>query len=132
MRTITDMRRNTRQKEAILTVLKNTRAHPTADLIYELVKKKIPHISKGTVYRNLQVLQEMGQITELNLGDEINRYEIKQKPHCHFRCEQCGCVIDLDVTADKEIDKKVSEKTGLIINSHQMEFQGICNNCQKH
>ncbi len=126
------MRRNTRQKEAILDVLKNNTTHPTADVIYEMVKKEIPHISKGTVYRNLKVLQDAGKITEINLGDDINRYEIKQKPHSHFRCEQCGCVIDLDEPADKELDKRVAEKTGLIINCHQMEFRGICNICQQH
>jgi Fur family peroxide stress response transcriptional regulator len=56
------MRRKTKQKEAILRILKDTRSHPTADSIYEEVRKEIPHISKGTVYRNLRILQESGCI----------------------------------------------------------------------
>ena len=124
-------RRETKQREAILIVLRNTRSHPTADQIYDEVRKVIPHISKGTVYRNLQVLQEMGLVIELNLVGTISRFEVKQKSHYHFRCEKCGRIFDVDVPVDKELDRQVSTGTGFKISYHQLEFRGLCRDCQK-
>jgi Fur family peroxide stress response transcriptional regulator len=125
------MRRETKQREAILRVLRNTRAHPTADGIYEEVKKEIPNLSKGTVYRNLQVLQEDGAITVLNLNGTLSRFEIKQDSHYHFRCERCGRVFDLDEPVNNEIDKRVAERTGFKVSHHQTEFRGLCKDCQQ-
>ena len=125
------MRRETRQREAILRVLINTKAHPTADWIYEEVKKEIPHISKGTVYRNLRVLQEDGAVLELNPNGTVSRFEANRKSHYHFRCEQCGRVIDVDQPVDRELDEKVARKTGLKILYHQLEFRGVCHDCQQ-
>ena len=125
------MRRETKQREAILTVLRNTRSHPTADQIYGEVRKSIPNISKGTVYRNLQVLQEDGDITELNLNGTLGRYETKQERHYHFRCEKCGRVFDLDEPVNTEIEKRVAERTGFKVSSHQTEFRGLCKDCQQ-
>jgi Fe2+ or Zn2+ uptake regulation protein len=124
------MRRETKQREAILRVLTNTRSHPTADWIYEEVKKEIPNISKGTVYRNLQVLQESGFVSELNLNGTVSRFEAKRERHYHFRCEQCGRVIDVDQPVDRDLDQKVADRTGLKISYHQLEFRGICHDCQ--
>ena len=125
------MRRETKQREAILRVLMNTKSHPTADLIYEEVKKEIPNISKGTVYRNLKVLQESRQVSELNLNDTISRFEVKQDSHYHFRCEKCGRVSDIDMPVDRELDRQVEKRTGLKVAYHQLEFRGLCKDCQK-
>ena len=124
-------RRETKQREVILRILKNTRAHPTADCIYEEVKKEIPNISKGTVYRNLQVLQEAGAVSELNLNGTLSRYEAKQDNHYHFRCERCGRIVDLDEPVNKELDKAVAKRTGFTVSHHQTEFRGFCQDCQK-
>jgi Fe2+ or Zn2+ uptake regulation protein len=123
-------RRETKQKEGILKVLSNTRAHPTADQIYDEVRKDIPRISKGTVYRNLQVLEEDGAITELRLDGTLSRYETKQENHYHFRCEKCGRVSDIDMPVDKKLDQRAEKRTGLKISSHQLEFRGLCKECQ--
>ena len=123
-------RRVTKQREAILKVLKNTRSHPTADQIYDEVRKEIPNISKGTIYRNLQVLQEDGAIFALNLNGTLSRYEVKQESHYHFRCEKCGRVFDLYEPIDKEIDARVSRQTGFKVSHHQTEFRGLCKDCQ--
>ena len=125
------MRRETKQREAILRVLMNSKSHPTADLIYEEVKKEIPKISKGTVYRNLKVLQESGQVSELNLNGTISRFEVKQDSHYHFRCEKCGRVSDIDMPVDRELDRHIEKITGLKISYHQLEFRGLCKDCQK-
>jgi Fur family transcriptional regulator, peroxide stress response regulator len=124
------MRRETRQRKTILQILKNTKSHPTVDRIYDEVRKDMPHISKGTVYRNLQVLQDDGDITELKLDGTASRYEIKQKNHYHFRCEQCGQVIDIDMPVKKELDQQAATKTGLNISYHQLEFCGLCRECE--
>lgn len=122
--------RSTNQREAILRLLRGTRSHPTADNIYDEVRKEIPNISKGTVYRNLKVLQELGQIRELNLNGTISRFEIVQSAHYHFRCERCGIVLDLDEPIYEELDRKLAERTGLKVSHHQLEFRGLCQNCQ--
>jgi Fur family transcriptional regulator, peroxide stress response regulator len=123
------MYRQTKQREAILRVLKNTRAHPTADSIYEKVKEEMPHISKGTVYRNLKVLQDTGQISELKIQGTLSRYEAKQEAHYHFRCEKCGRVIDLDEPVNHELNGQVAGRTGFQILSHKIEFGGLCRDC---
>ena len=124
------MHRETRQRKAILRLLKHTSSHPTADRIYDEVRKTIPDISKGTVYRNLQVLRDKGDITELKLSDTASRYEVKQKDHYHFRCEQCGRVTDIDMPVKKELDRQAADKTGLKISHHQLEFRGLCRECE--
>jgi Fur family peroxide stress response transcriptional regulator len=123
-------RRETKQREAILRVLRNTSSHPTADHIYDEVRKDIPNISKGTVYRNLQILKEMGLVAELNLNGTVSRFEAKQENHYHFRCEECGRVFDVDLQVDQELDRQVSSRTGFKISYHQLEFRGLCKECQ--
>jgi Fur family peroxide stress response transcriptional regulator len=124
------MRRNTNHREAILKVLINTRSHPTADDIYDEVREKIPNISKGTVYRNLKVLQEMGRVRELNLDGTKSRFEVAIASHYHFRCENCSRVLDLDVPIHTELDREIAKQTGLRISHHQLEFSGLCHDCQ--
>jgi Fur family transcriptional regulator, peroxide stress response regulator len=123
--------KETRQRELILLILQGTRSHPTADWIYEEARKKMPQISKSTVYRNLGILIKMGEITALNSNGTITRYEIKQKPHYHFRCEQCGQVFDLENPIKEDLDRKVEANTGFKVKYHQLEFRGLCKECQK-
>ncbi len=125
------MNRQTKQREAILRLLRGTYSHPTADQIYDEVRKEIPSISKGTVYRNLKVLREMGLVSELNLNGTVSRFEAKQESHYHFRCEQCFRVFDVDEPTDKELDRKIARRTGFKISYHQLEFRGLCHDCQK-
>jgi Fe2+ or Zn2+ uptake regulation protein len=111
--------------------LRGTYSHPTADQIYDDVRKKIPNISKGTVYRNLKVLQEMELISELNFNGTVSRFEAKQESHYHFRCEKCGQVFDIDEPVDRELERKVALRTGFKILHHQLEFRGLCHDCQR-
>ena len=123
--------RLTRQRRAILDILKRTRAHPTADEIYETVRKDIPSISKGTVYRNLQVLIDSGEAAVLDIRGTLSRYEIKQEIHYHFRCEACGRVYDLDEPVDPGLNDRISNRTGFIVSGHQTEFRGWCADCHQ-
>jgi len=124
------MNRQTKQRGAILRLLKAGYCHLTADQIYDEVRKGIPNISKGTVYRNLKVLRELGLVSELNLNDTVSRFEAKRDDHYHFRCERCGQVVDVDEPIDEELDRRIAERTGFKILCHQLEFRGLCHDCQ--
>ena len=124
------MLRRTKQKEAILEVLRDTTSHPTADWVYNEVRKEIPNISLGTVYRNLRLLCESGEILELDLCGTLARFDARQDNHYHFRCEKCGRVFDVDLPVDEEIDRRAALKTGFEVSFHRLEFRGVCKNCQ--
>jgi Fur family peroxide stress response transcriptional regulator len=121
--------RKTKQKEAILEVLRGTTSHPTADWVYNEVRKEIPNISLGTVYRNLRLLCESGEISELDLCGTFSRFDARQDNHYHFRCEKCGLVLDVDLPVDAEIDRIAAKKTGFEVLFHRLEFRGVCKNC---
>jgi Fe2+ or Zn2+ uptake regulation protein len=123
--------RKTRQKEAILEVLRGTNSHPTADWVYNEVRKEIPNISLGTVYRNLRLLCESGEISELDLCGTLTRFDARQDNHYHFRCEKCGLVFDVDLPVDAEMDRRAAQKTGFEVLYHRLEFRGVCESCQK-
>jgi Fe2+ or Zn2+ uptake regulation protein len=125
------MEKMTRQKEAILKVLKGTRSHPTADWIHREVKKEIPQVSLGTVYRNLKSLRDRGEILELDLGGKLSRYDAYTENHYHFRCDKCDSVLDVDEAVNSEIDGRVANDTGLWVTHHRLEFRGLCRDCQK-
>ncbi|MGM0369457.1 MAG: Fur family transcriptional regulator [Bacillota bacterium] len=123
-------RRMTKQRKKILEVLQGTDCHPTADWIYEQVKEEIPNISLGTVYRNLNVLEEMGKIMELNYGSDHSRFDGVPENHYHFRCLECNKVLDLDVEIKCNMDQTVQEKINGEVDYHRTEFFGYCNECK--
>jgi len=125
------IRRETRQRKTVLDVLRRAGSHPTADVIYGQVREIIPNISKGTVYRNLKILQEDGEIAELSLSGTVNRYEGRKENHYHFRCMRCGDVFDLDEPVDKGLDERVAARTGFEVASHRLEFCGLCRDCRR-
>ena len=124
------IRRETKQREAILNVVRNSDSHPTADWIYDQVRKVIPNISKGTVYRNLRILLEDGKISDLKLEGSVGRYEGNQNNHYHFLCERCGRIFDLDEPVDHSIEYRVASKTGFKVKGHHLELIGLCPDCQ--
>jgi len=118
------------QRDTILRVVMNTRCHPGADWVYEQVRKDIPKVSLGTVYRNLKLLAQAGQIRELDIPGSWSRFDGDTSNHCHFRCEKCGCLFDLDAAVDSSTETEVAQKTGFIVKSHYLEFIGLCLDCQ--
>ena len=123
--------RKTKQKEAILEVLKSTDRHPTASWIYEQVRKKMPHISLGTVYRDLKMLARNGDILEIDFTSNPSRYDGNTGNHYHFRCLKCDNIFDVDEKVNKEIDRRVAQKTGFEVLYHCLEFHGLCQQCQQ-
>jgi Fe2+ or Zn2+ uptake regulation protein len=124
------MSRKSKQKETIFKVLKETSCHPTAEWVYEQVKREIPNISLGTVYRNLKVMKQERAVSKLDLIGTLSRYDGNTHNHYHFRCEQCGCISDVDEPMDKEINERLAQKTGFKVSYHRLEFRGLCKSCQ--
>lgn len=123
--------RMTRQKKLILEILRSTKSHPTADWVYEQARKQIPDISLGTVYRNLGVLKKAGEILELSFGSTFSRFDGNPDNHYHFVCEVCGLVSDVDIPVEEGLEEKAARETGARINSHRLEFYGVCPQCQE-
>ena len=123
--------KRTKQKEAILRVLRSTTSHPTADWVYDEVRKEIPNISLGTVYRNLKLLRQRGEISEIDLSSTFSRFDGNPDNHYHFRCEKCGRVFDVDEPINKELDERIAQKTGFKISHHRLEFRGLCKECRQ-
>jgi len=121
--------RKTKQRGAILRVLRNTDTHPTADWIYQEVRKEMPHVSLGTIYRNLKTLVEMGEVQELNYGSSYTRYDARPHSHYHFVCDECGKIEDLDIDCMKELNAVVERETTGRVSHHRLEFYGICGEC---
>lgn len=124
-------RRITKQKRVILDVLQNTNTHPTADWIYQEARQVLPDISLGTVYRNLNLLKELGKIQELNYGSGQSRYDGNPSNHYHFVCEKCKKVLDLDLPLVDDLDKQLWKDYGLKVFRHRLEFYGLCQACQE-
>lgn len=123
--------RMTKQRRIILDVLRGTTSHPTADWIYERVREHIPNVSLGTVYRNLKILTDMGEVLELNYGSTHSRYDGNTKPHYHFTCEECGRCFDVFIDVREHLEREVADKTGFKVDYHRLEFYGTCKECQE-
>lgn len=129
MSTLSKIHRMTKQRQIILDVLRGTHTHPTADWIYEKVRETVPRISLGTVYRNLRVLKEMGDIQELNYGSTYSRFDANREPHYHFVCKECGAVMDVGLPVITHYDAEVADAVNGRVDFHRMEFYGACPNC---
>ena len=121
------MIRNTQQKEAVKGYLMSVCSHPTAETVYFAVRKKLPNISKGTIYRILNSFVEEGSAKEI-LSD-VSHYDGEIKEHAHFICRKCGTVYD-NFDNKMEIKYKKSNDFGQI-DSYQLNFHGICKKCLK-
>ena len=122
-------RRSTRQRRVVLDVLRSTKSHPTADWVYEQVRQKIPNVSLGTVYRNLKLLRDMGEVMELSFGSTYSRFDGNPEPHYHFNCVDCGRVMDVDIPVATELEEQVRRQHGWEVLCHRVEFYGRCSEC---
>ena len=116
-----------RQREAILNELRSRRDHPTADMVYEAVKKDFPTISLGTVYRNLSLLADLGEILELSEGDGPKHYDGFTDDHDHFVCTNCGKIIDIDSSDSQSLMPK-AKGIGRV-ESRVITYKGLCEAC---
>lgn len=118
-----------RQREAVLVYLRSTKSHPTAERVYHELRREFPRISLGTVYRNLNLLADQGEILRLNCGDGVEHFDAITQPHNHFICRHCGKVLDLDIAPFEHIDTEADEKFPGRIEGHEIYFYGTCEDC---
>jgi Fur family peroxide stress response transcriptional regulator len=121
--------RTTRQKEAILRAARASGDHPTADRVYEAVRRELPKISLGTVYRNLQRLVSEGKMTLAPVQDRSARFDPKSEPHDHFVCESCQKIYDVDRSGGMAVDLGGFERQGFRVKSHTLSVYGLCPVC---
>ena len=120
----------TKQRRAILEVLRSTDRHPDAYWIYETVRQKIPNISLGTIYRTLKVLCDAGLARELNYGDQLSRYDGNVSHHGHVTCLRCGRIADVRIPPDGDFTQVAEQDSGFQIKAFRVEFEGLCPECR--
>lgn len=103
--------------------------HPTAEIVYKNVRRQNPNISLGTVYRNLTLLADMGEIQRLRLGDGTDHFDANTSLHYHFICRECGCVQDLRMDAIDSILDTARQHFDGQITGHITYFYGLCGQC---
>jgi len=122
--------RQTKQRQIILEELRRSRKHPTAAELYESVRKRLPRISLGTVYRNLELLASAGHIRKLPLGGETMRYDGDLGRHYHIRCVECGKIDDVEIQAFDLNAAGLALPGDYEILGHRLEFIGVCKSCR--
>ena len=123
--------RLTPQRLAVLKVLALSEGHPTVERIYETVRSEFPTTSIATIYKTVNLLKQLDEVLELGFPDGSNRYDgNKPYPHPHVICTTCKKIIDPDLGSLKDLQKEVVKETGFQIQTHRVDFFGICGDCQ--
>ena len=126
--------RKTAQKSFIFGYLKSVKTHPTAEAVYREIKKKLPSISQGTVYRVLNNFKEKGEVLAIDTKDNVH-FDGDISDHAHFICEVCGNVYDVmnECSECGILKNKTTRKVPQvgIIKHYKINFYGVCNKCQK-
>lgn len=124
----------TPQRRSVLnTILENEGKHLSAEEIYDLVKISYPEIGLATVYRTMQVLDELGLVYKHNFDDGRTRYEIthnEDHQHHHLVCKKCGKVIEVEEDLLEQLEQQVEKKYDFSITDHKVKFLGFCNKCK--
>lgn len=127
---MTDQRmRMTPQRRMILEELRATKRHPTADELYASVRQRVPSISLGTVYRNLELLSQQGMVRKIEVGGTQRRYDADTTLHYHVRCLACGRVDDVWIAPRADLEAECQVATDYSVQWHHVEFAGVCPEC---
>ena len=122
--------RQTNQRKVILEELCKVTSHPTAGEVYEMVRKRLPRVSLGTVYRNLELLNDCGTIQKLDFGEPHKRFDGNPHPHYHICCSKCERVEDVHIPLNDILEDEAVKATGYEITGHHVSYTGICPDCQ--
>ena len=123
------MLKYSKQRESIKSFLATRTDHPTADTIYMNLRKELPNISLGTVYRNLNLLVSTGDIIKISCADNIDRFDANTAPHYHCMCTACGNVHDLPMEVMSDLNTQAETYFEGIVNYHHIMFYGTCKKC---
>ena len=124
------LRRNTPQRRVVLDELSHMKSHPTAAELYAAVRQRLPRISLGTVYRNLEVLHEDGMIRKMEFSGAESRFDGNLEQHDHVRCTDCGRIADIFPQGPDHISVPPEEMAGFQVVGYRLEFFGSCPRCQ--
>ncbi len=125
------VRRNTIQRELILNAVRSLKNHATADDIYNMIMKEHPAVGKGTVYRNLNILAEEGEIRKIEVIGGPDCFDHICEKHYHVRCIKCGRLFDVDVEPFPELKPRIKDSSNMQFLDYDILFKGICSDCQK-
>jgi Fe2+ or Zn2+ uptake regulation protein len=124
------VRRETRQRRMIYDVVRSAKIHPTAEWVYERVRREMPRVSLGTVYRNLQLLVAEGRLRGWTRA-RMTRYDGDLKPHDHFVCESCGLLLDLERVRTPLPSEEGLRADGHVVTERILDFVGVCRDCRR-
>lgn len=125
------VRRNTIQREVVLSAVKSLHNHPSADEVYAYVIQKYPNIGRGTVYRNLNILAEEGELRKAQAADGPDRFDHNLMDHYHVTCVRCGKMYDVDMEVISDVKERISNTHGIKYIGYDILFKGVCPACQK-
>ena len=125
------IRRNTIQRSSVLEAVNKLHCHATADEIYNEIAKEHPTISRATVYRNLNLLSEMGEIRRLEMPGSADRFDHISSNHCHVKCEVCGRVFDVDMDFVSGLESGIRDTHGFDFTGYDIIFHGVCPECKE-
>lgn len=123
--------RMTTQRQVIMEVLKSVKTHPTAGELCTMVRRRLPRISLGTVYRNLDILSRAGMLQKIDVAGQEMRFDGNTMNHYHLRCLQCGRVFDVEMDLLANVEEQVARESGFEVLGHRLEFVGRCEACQE-
>lgn len=124
--------KNFPKRTAILSFLRQTKDHPSAEMVYNHLKLEIPDLSLGTIYRNLNMFKNSGEIVSLGTVNGVERFDAIVEPHVHFICSGCGAVLDLpQIEVPEDLNRQVSKATGGLVEACNLAFTGQCKDCLK-
>ena len=118
------------KRNAILECLRSTDAHPSADMVHEMLQAEHPDISLATVYRNLSLFKQQGEIMSVCTVHGVERFDANTQPHVHFICENCNAVSDLhEIHFPPSLAEDVSNCYGNEMRGCQLTINGLCSHC---
>ena len=126
------IRRHTIQCALVLETFNKLSSHATADEVYNALVKEHPHISRGTVYRNLQRLSDLGEIRKREIPGSADRFDHICSNHYHAKCVNCGRVFDVDMEYKADLEKSIKDTHGFLFTGHDIVFRGICSECERN
>ena len=122
-----------RKRDAILACVKATDVHPSADWVYETLRQQMPDISLATVYRNLALFKQQGEIISLGTVGGTERFDGNTTPHVHFICSGCDAVIDLpQIQVPQSLSGQAAGQIGGKVDTCHLTFTGFCSRCHEN
>ena len=124
------LKRLTRQRKAVLEVVRRAHNHPDAAWIYQEVRKVVPRVSLATVYRTLEALVAEGYLVPIAKAGEATRYDANLHPHLHLVCEACGAIVDLEVPLPDLLGPAQKAHPGVEVRGVEVTYRGLCPRCK--